>query len=260
MATDDIPDATANGTKPATPTFFGLPRELRDDIYDRLHVLRKLELVEHEFEHLEDMAKPSTDKTDRFHYLSIQSPISNLRLVSLQFKIEYEQSHVQEIHLTLICDIELNIEHESWLRLPSHLYDIVDHLTLNLTAASVYESDLHVIWVPELILDLPYLQSATVNIGVYPEESEDGGPSATYRAIVDVHDTIADLPNLLEFNLFDISSNKNLADYTDEELRQRLLSRWTAKGGFEAHTTVEEYKTLMEKLKKSETATKNESE
>lgn len=73
MATDDNSDTGANGTTLATPAFFGLPRELRDDIYDRLHVLRKLELVEHEFEHLEDKAKPSTDKTDRFHYLSVQS-------------------------------------------------------------------------------------------------------------------------------------------------------------------------------------------
>lgn len=177
---------------PRTHTFFKtLPRELRDDIYDRL--LQEIGYY------------------DQNAIIQLCAPLMTLRLISRQFKAEYEDRFLENEHLG-----KLEITHGlpfSNVFLPPlvacpHVATYTTSMTLNLYACHLYRpSDAHAPapcdlpanllvnrnWIKVFVTCLPHLRTIRVILLVF---TEDCGQNAILSP-----GPIVDIPHVVEVKL-----------------------------------------------------------
>lgn len=137
--------------KENTSAFFEtLPRELRDSIYDLLY-----KDVEHK---------------DWYRTLRIRAPLATLRLVSHQFKLEYEERFLQNKHLSRLIIKDQGDFEPKLMKCPNIAF-YTTNLTINLYAChgdhfnktksceSTFLLPKHGAWMDEFVQNLPHLRS-----------------------------------------------------------------------------------------------------
>lgn len=216
---------------PRTHTFFKtLPRELRDIIYDELF--------------------QEVGYNDQKSYIQIRAPLMTLRLVSRQFKAEYEDRFLQNEHLSRLGinhGIQFgNVFNPPLVRCPP-LATYTTSMTLNLYACHFYHPhpphasatcDLRANlrenrdWINEFVACLPHLRSIHVNLLIFTDECR----HIALRSL----GLLADIPQIVEIKLRpaysiaveDMDDFPTLAIWTrqhgvveDEEAREQCLQR-----------------------------------